>query len=85
MSQSADDTSSSNTSEQYNSDATTTVDSHLFPTLPAFTVPVEVKNAPQYGPNEFGVFAKEDIPAYSKDFWIWTDRVKQIHHTEIEN
>mmetsp|Transcript_9030 Transcript_9030/g.21469 ORF Transcript_9030/g.21469 Transcript_9030/m.21469 type:complete len:202 (-) Transcript_9030:1714-2319(-) len=60
-------------------------DSHRFPTLPAFTVPVEVRSAPQYGPTEFGVFALEDIPANCRDFWIWTDRVKKIHHTELED
>lgn len=59
-------------------------DSHLFPTVAAFTVPVEVQSAPQYGPDELGIFALEDIPKHCKNFWLWTDRVTRIHHTEIE-
>ncbi|KAL3937079.1 MAG: hypothetical protein SGBAC_007733 [Bacillariaceae sp.] len=60
-------------------------DSHRFPTLPAFTVPVEVRSTPQYGPTEFGVFALEDIPAGHRDFWVWTHRVQKIHHTKLKD
>lgn len=60
-------------------------DVQLFPTAPAFTVPVQVRSAPKYGSGELGVFALEDIPKHCKNFWLWTDRVTAIHHTEIEH
>jgi hypothetical protein len=59
-------------------------DLHLFPTLPAFTVPVEIRPTPRYGNDQCGVFALTDIPKHTK-FWIWTHRVQQIHFTEMED
>lgn len=55
-----------------------------FPTLPAFVCPVEVKEAKQYGEGHKGVFALSLIPKGTK-FWVWTQRVQSIHHTELEN
>jgi SET domain-containing protein len=55
----------------------------VFPTEPAFLVPVKVKKTPQYGDSHCGVFASEAIAAGTK-FWAWTDRVKRIHHTELD-
>ena len=54
-----------------------------FPTLPAFTVRVEIRPTPEYGQGHFGVFALQDIPRGTK-FWKWTDRVKVIPHEELE-
>jgi hypothetical protein len=59
-------------------------DASLFPTLPAFTVPVEIRPTPWLGPNQYGVFATEDIPPRT-NFWRWTHRVVQFHHTELED
>ena len=49
---------------------------HLFPTLPAFLVSVEVKDAPHYGAGHKGVFALENISKNTK-FWVWTDRIRK--------
>ncbi|KAL7453194.1 hypothetical protein ACHAWC_004865 [Mediolabrus comicus] len=54
----------------------------LFPTLPSFTVPVKIQDCPQYGEGHKGIVALEPIPANTK-FWIWTDRVKKNHHSEL--
>ncbi|KAL7552862.1 hypothetical protein ACHAWF_016107 [Thalassiosira exigua] len=54
-----------------------------FPTEPAFLVPVEVREVPRLGPGQRGVFALEAIPAKTK-FWAWTDRVKAIHRSDLE-
>jgi SET domain-containing protein len=59
-------------------------DFHHFPTLPAFVCPVEIRETPQYGPGHKGVFALESIPKGTK-FWIWTERVKAIHHCDLES
>ena len=56
---------------------------HHFPTLPAFLCPIVVKDAEQYGKGHKGVFALSAIPSGTK-FWVWTERVKSIHHTELE-
>jgi hypothetical protein len=55
----------------------------LFPNHPSFTVPVEIRETPQYGPNQYGVFALEDIPPNTK-FWLWTNRVQSIHFSEMK-
>lgn len=55
-----------------------------FPTLPAFTVRVELRTTPQYGPGHQGVFALQRIPKGTK-FWLWTDRVEVIPHNELED
>jgi hypothetical protein len=60
------------------------VDMHLFPTLPAFTIPVEIRPTPLLGNGQYGVFALEDIPPHT-DFWKWTHRVESIHYTELED
>jgi hypothetical protein len=57
---------------------------HHFPTLPAFLCPVEVKEVPEYGPGHKGVFSLGPITKGTK-FWVWTDRVKVIHHNELED
>jgi hypothetical protein len=54
-----------------------------FPTEPAFLVPVEVRDAPQYGTGQKGVYATEPIAAGTK-FWVWTDRVERIHYTQLK-
>lgn len=54
----------------------------LFPTLPAFTVPIKIQDCPQYGEGHKGIVALKPIPANTK-FWIWTDRVNKIHHSEL--
>jgi hypothetical protein len=59
-------------------------DRHLFPTHPAFTIPVEIRLAPQYGKGQYGVFASEDIPPET-NFWVWTDRVQKMHWTEVKD
>lgn len=48
-----------------------------FPTLPAFTVKVEVRPVPSMGEDQKGVFALEDLPVNTK-IWKWTDRVQVI-------
>uniref|UniRef100_A0A7S1D949 SET domain-containing protein n=1 Tax=Cyclophora tenuis TaxID=216820 RepID=A0A7S1D949_CYCTE len=55
-----------------------------FPTVPAFTVQVEIQPTAQYGDGHYGVFALEHIPKGTK-FWMWTDRVQMIHRTELEH
>ena len=57
---------------------------HHFPTLPAFVCPVEIKDVQLYGPGHKGIFALDFIPKGTK-FWVWTDRVKVIHHNELES
>lgn len=57
---------------------------HHFPTLPAFLCPVEVKEAEQYGKGHKGVFALSNISRGTK-FWVWTERVQSIHHSELED
>jgi hypothetical protein len=59
-------------------------DSHLFPTLPAFTIPVEIRPTPLLGNDQYGVFAMEDIPPHT-NFWKWTYRVESIHYTELND
>ena len=58
-------------------------ESHSFPTLPAFLVPVEVRECIQYGEGHRGVFALKDIPKGTK-FWMWTERVKGIEGSELK-
>mmetsp|Transcript_12493 Transcript_12493/g.15669 ORF Transcript_12493/g.15669 Transcript_12493/m.15669 type:complete len:171 (+) Transcript_12493:121-633(+) len=59
-------------------------ETHHFPTEPAFVVPVTIRDAPQYGKDHKGVFAAAPIPVETK-FWVWTDRVIQIHQGDLEN
>jgi hypothetical protein len=59
-------------------------DTLLFPTLPAFLCPVEIRQTPSIGPGHKGVFALVDIPSDTK-FWKWTNRVHQIHKDELHN
>ncbi len=54
-----------------------------FPTVPAFLVPVEVRDLPDMGKGHRGVFSTADIACGTK-IWAWTDRVKRIHHSELE-
>jgi hypothetical protein len=56
----------------------------LFPSLPAFTVKVEIRPTPYLGCNQYGVFASEDIPP-NTTFWMWTDRIKSFHYSELED
>lgn len=56
----------------------------LFPTEPAFVVPVAVRDTAQYGGGHKGVFALTNIPSGTK-YWIWTDRIKSIHFMELED
>eukprot|EP00536_Pseudo-nitzschia_multiseries_P018146 jgi/Psemu1/264715/estExt_Genewise1Plus.C_21970014 len=55
-----------------------------FPTCPAYLVPVEIKETPQYGKGHKGVFATEPIAKGTK-MWVWTDRVTSIHHDDLED
>ena len=55
-----------------------------FPTEPAFIVRVKVCDTPQYGMGHKGVFSLAPIPAGTK-FWLWTDRVIQIHHSDLQD
>lgn len=55
-----------------------------FPTLPAFTVAVQVKDMPQYGLGQCGIVALKPIPAKTK-FWVWTDRVERVHHSKLHD
>ena len=60
---------------------------HIFPTHPAFLVPVEIKDADPviYGETGHkGVFTTSDIPKGKKDIWVWTDRVIAIHHNKLD-
>lgn len=57
-------------------------DSHLFPTHPAFTIPVEIKPTPLLGKGQYGVFAAQDIPRHT-EFWIWTHRVVEIPASQM--
>lgn len=59
-------------------------DTLLFPTLPAFLCPVEIRETPSIGPDHKGVFALVDIPSDTK-FWKWTNRVHQIHKDELHH
>jgi len=59
-------------------------DKLLFPTLPAFLYPVDIRKTPAIGPNHNGVFALVDIPSDSK-FWKWTNRVHQIHKDDLHH
>lgn len=55
---------------------------HHFPTHAAYLVPVEIKEIPQYGEGQKGVFAIERIPKGTK-LWVWTDRITSIHHKKL--
>ena len=55
----------------------------VFPTEPAFLVPVEVRPLPQLGEGHCGVFASKPIAAGTK-IWAWTDRVQVIPHQELQ-
>jgi hypothetical protein len=58
----------------------------VFPTEPAFLVPVAVRDVPDSRFSESGhkgLFAVGSIPK-GTDLWIWTDRVEQIHHDDLE-
>jgi len=55
-----------------------------FPCEPAFLIPVEIKDVPEYGPGHKGVFATEFIPKGTK-IWEWTDRVHRINKDEINS
>ncbi|KAL3786763.1 hypothetical protein ACHAW5_002964 [Stephanodiscus triporus] len=68
-----------NTPQDYDED-----DTLLFPTLPAFLFPVEIRETPSIGPDHKGVFALVDIPSDTK-FWKWTNRVHQIHKDELHH
>ena len=59
-------------------------DTLLFPTLPAFLCPVEIRETPSIGPDHKGVFTLVDIPAATK-FWKWTTRVRQIHKDDLHH
>jgi hypothetical protein len=59
-------------------------DTLLFPTLPAFLCPVEIRVAPSIGAGHNGVFALVDIPSDTK-FWKWTNRVHQIRKDELRS
>ncbi|KAL3827472.1 hypothetical protein ACHAXA_003741 [Cyclostephanos tholiformis] len=59
-------------------------DALLFPTLPAFLCPVEIRETPSIGPGHNGVFALVDIPSDTK-FWKWTNRVHQIHKDDLHH
>jgi hypothetical protein len=59
-------------------------DTHLFPTLPAFTIPVEIRPTPLLGKGQYGVFCLEDIPPHT-NFWKWTHRVEPIHYTALQD
>mmetsp|Transcript_37892 Transcript_37892/g.98046 ORF Transcript_37892/g.98046 Transcript_37892/m.98046 type:complete len:194 (-) Transcript_37892:69-650(-) len=54
----------------------------LFPTLPAFLVPVAVRDVPRLGVGHKGVFSIATIASGTKT-WAWTDRVQRIHHSEL--
>lgn len=54
-----------------------------FPTEPAFVVPVEVRETPEYGEGHYGVFAAAPLNAGTK-FWVWTDRIMAIPHHELD-
>ena len=56
---------------------------HQFPSLPAFLVPVEVRDTAVLGKGQKGVFATAAIARGTK-IWAWTTRVHQIHHTKLE-
>ena len=56
----------------------------LFPTLPAFLCPVEIRVTPSFGADHKGVFALVDIPSDTK-FWKWTNRVHQIRKDELHS
>jgi hypothetical protein len=59
-------------------------DTLLFPTLPAFLWPVEIRVTPSIGADHKGVFALVDIPSDTK-FWKWTNRVHQIRKDELRS
>ena len=53
-----------------------------FPTLPAFLVPVEVRDVPEIGPGHKGVFALTDLEKGTVT-WKWTDLVHTYHHDDL--
>ena len=60
----------------------TSQDLHHFPTHAAYLVPVEIKETPQYGQGQKGVFAMEGIAEGTK-LWVWTHRVLSLHHEDL--
>jgi len=54
-----------------------------FPSLPAFLVPVEVRDTSHLGEGQKGVFATAAIESGSQ-IWVWTSRMNRIHHTNLE-
>lgn len=58
-------------------------ESHHFPTHAAYLIPVEIKEIPEYGDGQKGVFALERIGEGTK-LWVWTHRVISIHHKNLE-
>ena len=58
-------------------------DAHHFPSLPAFLVPVEVRDTSHLGEGQKGVFSIAAIQSGTK-IWEWTSRVNRIHHTNLE-
>ena len=58
-------------------------ESYHFPTHAAYLVPVEIKEVPEYGEGHLGVFAMEHIKKGTK-LWVWTHRVKSIHHKDLK-
>jgi len=55
----------------------------IFPTHAAMTVPVEIRSTPEYGPNQYGLFAKTPI-APQTPIWKWTHRVQSIHKDDLK-
>ena len=53
-----------------------------FPTIPAFLVPVEVRDVPELGPGHKGVFALTDLEKGAVT-WKWTDLVHTYHHADL--
>lgn len=60
----------------------TSTDYH-FPTHAAYLVPVKIKDIPEYGEGQRGVFAMEPIAKGTK-LWVWTNRVASIHKDRLQ-
>ena len=55
-----------------------------FPTHAAYLVPVEIKDIPQCGVGQTGVFAAERI-AEGTRLWAWTHRVASMHRKDLSS
>jgi len=74
-------TTTTTTTTTENADAD---DRHRFPTHAAYLVPVEIRDTPEHGEGQRGVFAVDRV-AKGTRLWVWTDRVVSIHRDDLQD